>query len=64
MFSKKQYDFPTDSLIYGGDKALLKNLPWQVYLRGPAGCGATLVSMRVSNSKFRLFEKLRNTRNN
>jgi len=31
--------------IYGGDKANPKNLPWQVLLRGPAGCGGTLVSL-------------------
>lgn len=33
--------------IYGGSDALPQRLPWQIYLRGPYGCGGTLVSLKT-----------------
>ena len=44
-----------DLEIYGGNEANPKNLPWQVLLRGPAGCGGTLVSMTVGNPDRLIF---------
>ena len=34
--------------IFGGNPVIRGNVPWQINLWGPAGCGGTLVAMDVS----------------